>query len=495
MDVKGKILGGNKVFILPKDDITIESEMDEVVQSLKTHLSRGVIVPLICEDMYEYVDPLSGEVYSLHEYIVEQVISRCKSRLCVTECELDEILSKGYYGMELLQDKLGTNIYEQIYLTIFDENKQIKKGIHLKPKVKDFLDVCQFPLIITTSCFPIIESELKGYHSNFFLPESRNDEPISPQCVYHIFGEAMPNNENWGYNERQILKFLKYAYSSEYCFTNLISYMANNNAKKSLLVLGNDTPDWLFRFILSPIYPGDVYDNGNGFYMTETGQDDDHGLNHFLRRINFKKDSKIMDILEAVTHKMSRINSLQEVPSDKEYGVFLSHASEDNDTVKILVNCLRSHGIKVWVDYEGVHDGQYWDRIINGMRKSKFFMSFITESYIMKTKSQKEQLAALRELGITELLFNANQSHDIDCKLGGVALELILAEKMFTSEQSLPIILANSTYFDEPLVSKRVDNWGKDSKRLPESLFYGITMFEFDENMPENLKLEWSRYQ
>lgn len=487
MNTKEKILAGKKVIIIPEDD-SFEDEINEIVQSLKTHQSRDLLVPLVCEDMYEYVDPSTKETVSLHEYIVEYLISKSKTKICLNETELDDILSKGYYGMELLQDKMNKNIYEELYVAVMDEYKNVRANIRLKPVVKDFLLACRFPLIITTSCFPIIESEIEEYNSYFFLPESRNDTPLKTKCVYHIFGEAFPNNENWGYNEKQILKYLKYAYSSEYSYTNLTTFIANNNSRKSLLILGNDTPNWLFRFMLTPIYPGDIYDNGNGFYMTDHTFVD-KGLNLFLNKINFKKENKVTDILKEVTKRISTTDSKIKESTDKQYDIFISHASEDNDIVKELEDRLKGNGFKVWVDYGKIDKGRYWDTIINGMRQSSYFMPLITEAYIHKTRSLKEQVNTLQLLGIKEFTFDSKQTNDIDCILGGIATELLLAEKIFSGNNSLPIILKDSTFVDEPITSERVKNWSKDSKRLPESLFYGVLSFFFDKMKPQDFNL------
>lgn len=496
MNTKQKILDSKRVVIVPQEEYY--SQIDEIVKSLNTHLSGNLLVPLICEDMYEFADPESGETQSLHEYLVEQIIRQSKSKLYISEDELDDILSKGYYGIELLQDKIGSNIYNGIYKNMLDENMRLKKGIRLKPQVKEFLEVCQFPLIITTNCFPIIENNLEGYHSEFFKRKSSNENPITSKCVYHLFGKAMPNNDNWGYNERQILNFLKDFYSSEYNFRNLIAYITNNNSSKSLLILGNDTPNWLFRFILSPIYPGgDVYDSGNGFYMSEKMQEEDRCLTHFLQKINFEKGNKIMDILETLTNKMREKYPKIEIESESaiEYDIFISHASEDNEAVRKLVDCLEAKGVKrekIWVDYDSIYNGPYWEKIIEGMRKAKFFMPLITGNYISKTKAREIQERAKSELGITEFSFASDQTHALDLKIGGVATELLLSEKFFTREQSLPVIRANSFLLDELISNTKVDNWA-NMNRLPKSLFYGISMFEFDENAPQKFNIDWNK--
>ena len=50
------------------------SGTDEIVSNIKRLISRNALVPVLCEDMYEYEDPITNKRQTLHSYIVEKVI-------------------------------------------------------------------------------------------------------------------------------------------------------------------------------------------------------------------------------------------------------------------------------------------------------------------------------------------------------------------------------------------------------------------------------------
>lgn len=478
----------------------VEQNIDDVAGRIKRLLSHN-LVPVICEDMYEYENPETGERQSFHSYLVEKVISRCKSKIEMTESELSGIVNEGYYGISLLEAKMGRALYEDLFNAAVDEDDNLYQGICLKQDVADFLKTCRFPLIVTTSCFPVIEKVLdQGYKSYWCELGRKNDSPLPSMCVYHIFGKAKPGNSNWGYNDKQILRFLRSVYS-DYQLKNLKSGIENIADRQMLMILGNDTPDWLFRFILTPIYGGDVYDDGNGYYLSEDERNDSMSLDRFLCDIKFEKESQMMAVLREVTSKVMGGEQTQNPEEGSKYDFFVAHASDDKELARKLVERLRSHGLKVWVDYENIKDGKYWERIIDGIRNSSYFMPLVTGKYIMKTVSAKEQKEALGKLGITRLPLDHDKSRELNELLDGVQVELLLAEcvqEMSGSDAySIPVLAAGAEVFDEPLTASRVENWSRDSRRLPKELFWGIQMHKFDENAPEifDEELDWGKYR
>ena len=116
--------------------------------------------------MFEYVNPETNERQSLHSFIVERIIDRCLNddiEIRLSDNDLRDILNGGYYGMSLLKTKLNSDIYEDIYYAVFNEDNELRDGITIKPYVCDFLKAGQFPLIITTSCYPILENKIKPF--------------------------------------------------------------------------------------------------------------------------------------------------------------------------------------------------------------------------------------------------------------------------------------------------------------------------------------------
>ena len=282
-----------KITITDKGNCISECNTDEIARDIKVLLRNESLIPVICDDMYEYENPQTHERQSLHSYMVEKVIDkfiRKGKNIEMSERELNSIVNEGYYGLSLLQARLSCDIYKELYNSVIDD-ENIYDGITLKNEVREFLEESKCPLIITTCCFPIIEKELTLCYKSYWCElETKNDKQLPDSCVYHLFGKAKLSNSNWGYNDKQLLRFLRSAYSSDYALSNLTAANGRSNSRKTLLILGNDSPDWLFRFILTPIYGGDVYDDGIGYYISDEGRVEDESLNLFFGTLNLKKN-------------------------------------------------------------------------------------------------------------------------------------------------------------------------------------------------------------
>lgn len=492
-----------KISIVQETKTKIVNNINRVVSSIKSLHAQGMLVPIVCEDMYEYEDPITKARQSLHSYIVEKVIEKAYANgitIQVTSKELNDIVNEGYYGMSLLKTKIGEDVYEDIYDAVMDENNMLHAGISIKTYVVDFLKTADFPLIITTSCFPVLEKEL-GYESYWNEIEVRNDVNLPDKCIYHVFGQAKIGNSTWGYNDKQILAFLKDALSSNYSLDNLrVKIQVSTTCRKTLMILGNDAPNWLFRFILTPIYGHDVYDDGIGYYFNDEDRNDDYRLVHFLHEIKFKKETQLRNVLENVTEKIKKSkHTLPTINNIEMYDCFIAHASDDNDGAKKIVARMRDNGLKVWVDYENIKDGYYWQRIIDAIKKSKVFIPYITENYIKKNEKHQNVVYAFKKMGIDGVSFDMATCVNMEKYLSGVQIELLLADKWFENCQrdpySIPIIQKGSTLLCEPITPERIKNISADSRLLPQNLFWGLQMYEFDEDNPSTFVMDWDRYK
>ena len=492
----------NIITIVDKGSCATGCNTDEIVRDINKLIRNESLIPVICEDMYVYENPQTHERQSLHSYLVEKVIDmfvRKGKKLELSEQELDSIVNEGYYGFSLLQSRFGCDIYKELYNSVIDE-EDIFDGITLKKEVREFLEESKFPLIITTCCFPILEKELTPCYNSYWCElETENTPKIPDLCVYHLFGKANLSNPNWGYNDKQLLRFLRSAFSSQYALSNLTTAIGRLNSRKTLLILGNDSPDWLFRFILTPIYGGDVYDDGTGYYICDEKRIEDDSLNLFLRDIKFEKESQLIEVLKSVKDKIKNTNARIPSNQDLEYDFFVAHASDDKKTASMLVNELRKHGLKVWVDFENIKDGQYWQRIIDALKKSYYFLPLVTEVYVQKNKKIDKVHSILNQIGIKEVSLMMDECVRLENYLEGVQIELLLAEKWLKSIKkdpySIPVILKGAEIYGSSITTSYLRNMSLNSKWLPQNLFWGIQVYEFDENNSQSFELDWDRYK
>ena len=479
--------------------------VEELVSDIVRLVLCQKLVPVICEDMFEYINPKTSESQSLQSYIVEYILTYHPKNSFYTENELIEIINNGYFGLSLLHNKYGRKFYEYVNKAVFDESNKIREGIHLKKEVQEFLRKGQFPLIITTSCFRIIENELEGYSSLIYEPNSINDTIINSRCIYHIFGESKPNRPECGIDDRQILKYLSKLYSTDYAPKNLASYVNNSQDRRTLLFLGNNTPDWLFRFMLPPIYPVDLYsEEGKGFYIRSNEREIDTHLESFLQDIKFETEDNLLRVVELVNMKLPS-HSLTKSGHDKSFDFFISHASEDNKYARELKTILENHGLKVWYDETEIKDGSYWQRIIDGIENSAIFMPFVSSSYINKIVRKKDRLKMLDKHGCRtfphdkDLCLMLNK--DCEIRFTGVQIELLLAESQYINQDvpSMPVLLTDEVIEllddDYSITPEFVEDLAKESRTLPENLFRGQQMYLFDKYTPSDFVIDWDRYK
>ena len=83
--------------------------------------------------------------------------------------------------------------------------------------------------------------------------------------------------------------------------------------------------------------------------------------------------------------------------------------------------------------------------------------------------------------------------------LEGVQIELLLAEKWLKGikkdSYSIPVILKGAEVYGSPITTSYLRNMSENSKWLPQNLFWGIQMYEFDEENPQSLVLDWDSYK
>lgn len=498
-----RIKGSTKVRIISHDvsfDDDTQYFIDRVCNAITKEHS---IIPVICEDMFEYLNVENGETQTLHSFLVQKVLDDCRTPIDLTDSQLEEIIKDEYFGMRFLEDRTSNTRRNRSFHQILVSS--INNNARLNQEVKEFLLACKFPLIITTSCYDILERELDGQYKSYYAkidgsydddnpakPKTVHSENLPLNCIYHIFGKANTTRPNWGYSDKQIIEYLGYAMGVG-PWKNLTSKIKDS----SLLFIGNSTPDWLFRFMLTPMYGDSVYNSvRSGYYINTQSNLTDNHLIYFLKDISISKDSNLYDILKRITQQVLDLLP-QRNDNENKPKVFLSHASEDNLTVKKMVTYLKQY-FEVFVDYDDIKSGNYWAKIIKELRDAVYFIPFVTEDYLHKAKKYEDnenQRKIFEKLNVTKdnlsLDFENREQmeivYDLSREIGGVATELLLAEKWFISlnlpastTYSIPIV-----YYGFPgLDFDHVEKQGA-GRVIPKCLFSSNEMMYYQDSMQD----------
>ena len=447
---------------------------------------RDIIVPVIGDNCFVY-NSGNGEI-PLQEFIVNTLTDGKK----ISEDLLAQMKTRGYYGLTLLKKhcyfypnkETQESKFKLGYKRAIEGNKN---NIHLNETIKKFLQTFRFPVIVTTNCFRLIESELPFYNPVSYPSLDGNRENLNrnQNIVYHIFGlEAA--GADWVTGEEQLLNFVHRLHGDG--ATDLKNYINADNNKKALFVIGSNLPDWLFRFFLYPIT--DISNNSVGYFLSSSDKIEESFAN-FLEEISYDYDvsEHLEDVLQRAIAFFPSLESTEaycsRVPHNKEYDIFISYASENNDIAFNIRDVLHDkYNLNVWLDTKQIVDGNYEKRIIAGIDNSAYFMPIVTKEYIMKHRPIFIPYKDINEI--------VN-----DKTLKFVQMETLIAEKQQMKLQriaySLPVVIPSRIGENGILDISLIENNLTQSCTLPDNLFHRQHMTTYEELF--NVERDWSQYK
>lgn len=443
---------------------------------------RNLIVPIIGEDTIVYREKISAKEIPFQEFIFQE-FQKKYPQVSIDDSVLTSMKDRGYYGLSLLSQFYNEQgRFLDDFMEFVSNNESC---IKLKDEVLDFLVTFNFPIIITTICFDIIEQQLMGMIESYKPVWYRlnNDNKISldnRRCVYHIFGQAKDGSK-WVYDEDMLLSFLLSHNHKEYGATGLMDFLKEN--EKKLFVLGCNLPNWLFRFLWQPTQTGrnNNLKTTQGYWINKETPDD--SFENFLKKKNFSANEQVKEILVDATRLLQEELQRQEaerhsmIDTEEHFDVFISYASEDREIATKIFDALENLHVKAWFDDRGRGDISpgypYWEKIKNGIKSSAHFMPIITGNWIHKltnTSPLKEETYLVRDWLA-------------ECRKDEVNNRLKV-------NYSIPVIIQGSVYNDESITNEYVEQATRWF--LPKILFDKIEMITFDEKDYSIFeKIEW----
>lgn len=440
---------------------------------------RGTIVPIIGDDTIVYREKNSGEEIPFQEFILQE-FQKKYPYVEVNDADVVSMRERGYYGLSLM-----SQYYERRFLDDFmDFVNDNRSCIKLKDEVLDFLVTFNFPIIITTVCFDIIEQQLKGKiedYKSIWYRLNKENSTLPARCVYHIFGQAKDGSK-WVSDEDLLLSFLLSHNHNDYGAKGLTDYLKEN--EKKLLALGCNLPNWLFRFLWQPTQAGRTgsMKTTQGYWINKEKPED--SFENFLKKKNFSADEQVKEILEDAT-KLLQEELLCEAEerraendAKEHFDVFISYASEDRQVATVIFEALRNMNVKAWFDDRGKGEitpgSPYWEKIQNGIQHSAHYMPIITGKWMEKmtsTSSLKEETLMVKDWLA-------------ECRKNDSPVQL-------KSNYSIPVIVDGSEYNEVEITNGYIEQFGSMNV-LPKTLFSHIDMISFDgKNLSVFEKIEW----
>lgn len=444
---------------------------------------RNIVIPVIGENCFLYRNEIKEQ--PLQDFIVEELTKG----VSIGEELLQRMKQSGYYGLTLLRKHCFNNDESEFKLEYRHVIEDNINNIHLNSVVKKFLQTYSndFPVIVTTSSFRLIENELPLYKSSSFPALDGNQAKIDSEgkIVYHIFGLEDPG-ANWVAGEDDLLHFVHELHREG--ATDLKKFINADNKKKALFVIGSNLPDWLFRFFL---YPMTVASNNKvGYFLSSEDSIEDSFRNflddiHYRYDINASFEKVLKDAIDLYPSSGGNKIESRRVAHQKDYDIFISYASENRSVAERMKDILeKSYQLRVWLDQSQIVDGDYEKRIIYGISNSAYFMPLVTKEYIGKHKRIFDEYKSIEDI--------VN-----DKKLEFVQMETLIAEKLQKEDRritySIPIVIPSTICGDKTLDFSMIENNCTDDGTLPSNLFRRQNMFYY-ENVFNGQK-DWSIYK
>lgn len=460
---------------------TIGSNGDKVGKLIKKY--KSIIVPVVCDDVFEYVDDQNC-THTLNEF------TRQRYGDFIDEEVETSIMSNLYYGITLYERTNNDSICSDFYNAI---GEAVKNGkIKLKDSVRKFLKSGNFPVIVTTMGFPILENCLynnKNVISEWYKPSDRNDLPLNTSVgmhtVYHIFGGE--TEKQWAYNEQTLLMFVHALHSSDYGAKNLSNYLCGNVQEecKRLLVLGSTLPDWLFRFFVYPMYEDKMKDVV-GYWLSLN--DIEQGLNNFLERNRYSGQANLKQVgkVESIMKEATDEDAAQQTEQIQKYEIFMSYKREpdDNETTKRLErvkDILKKQG-SVWIDRKEVADGgnHYWANIKKAVKGCNLFVPLVTLRYLDEYRNAPD-IEKMAKEPILDAITEANDTDAVK-QLKPVVREAYYA--LAYKKKCCPIVIDDGSGQLDGGTTEKIVKEKSDNRHLPLTFFNERTLLVHDNKKP-----------
>lgn len=264
--------------------------------------------------------------------------------------------------------------------------------------LKRILSIKQFPFVITTSFFPVVENAMreiwKGREVRIMAfsndPSTTNEKgigdlyqerDIKDPTVYYMFGRTCKTPHKFVVTDADMLSFCK-SWLSDDKRPPILSKVLKN---KYLLVFGSNYSDWLFRFIwysinqdensrTNPLVPSP------GMVVEEKA---DQELLDFLNRVDTftQKDPRhVIDMIERkLAEREEEIKSRKFKKPELNTDVFLSYSRADEQYATQLYEALTEKGLNVWYDRQKLQTGSDWlQEIENAIDTTKYFVQIVS---------------------------------------------------------------------------------------------------------------------
>lgn len=375
-------------------------------------IDKERVVPIIGDEFYFITNESTKQDVSVKAYLLKEL----SNKFHVTDETIDFSSIADNIEAENFKKRNNAGDTTDLYFEIDSLLRYARVRCH--KNIEDFLSIGKFPLVLTTSFVPGLESTLAATYGEIatgvYDKTNRHDLcdvlTASHPTLYYLFGKCSRINRSYMVTEDDLLDYLHSWHNIESRPKIISKYLSD----KFLLVLGCDYPNWLFRFFWHSIKNFSLAPTTNGMQgvVTRNSTNEDKELIRFLSRIQtgiFENSTVfIQEFMERwdkwekrqETVKDTVIEQTDEIPSDEDIDIFISYADEDCEQAYNIATKLTSLGAKVWFDKTRLNLSDRYNNVIEEIiSKAKRFMPIISQTTMIPARRyyRKEWTIAIDE--------------------------------------------------------------------------------------------------
>lgn len=356
--------------------VATNMENEKTWQLLIDAINQNKVVPIIGDEFY-YAE-IEGKKIPYMEFLLSKLLEKFPLpkglqdsfnskeifpdfNMIADSIHINNIITSQVYGMA----ENATNIYYEI------EEIVKQQPILCDERIIRLLKKINFPLILTTSFLPALESslncnEIKSYDKSPRIDINSSNENC--QTLYYLFGKCSKMNKSYMVTEDDLLDYMHYWHNLETRPKELSKILSS----KFLLVLGCDYPNWLFRFFWHSIKNFNLNVVANeGLKGVAAGNvfDSDNELSRFLSRIHTHTYGDCGKVLDKILSMLPEAcdtegNTGRSFDESDNHDIFISYAHEDVEVAQSIATIFEKYGAKVWFDSSALVGSDLYDDII-----------------------------------------------------------------------------------------------------------------------------------
>lgn len=364
-------------------------------------IDKERVVPIIGDEFFYISDDDSEAECRVDNYLIRELCNRFK----IDFNNADFVTIAEAIEVENFRNRRNAGSKTDLYYEIDSILRRSK--IKCRSNIEDFLSIGKFPLILTTSYIPGLESILSASYGEITIKtydqSSRNDIDnnlsSAKPTLYYLFGKESRVNKSYMVTDDDFLDYLHRWHNSETRPRQISSYLSG----KFLLVLGCNYPNWLFRFFWHSIKNFSLTTTSDmQGVVTRNNANQDLELARFLSRIQTEIFENSNIFIKEFFERWDKRRFISTPPlPEPEIDVFLSYADEDKEEARKVAKKLEDFGASVWFDKTSLISSDIFENVIEDrITKAKRFVPIISQTTLKPGRRffRKEWAMAIREM-------------------------------------------------------------------------------------------------